>query len=91
MQLSSRQERNVKIVVVSCVALFFVLVVTLTITIGVRVSHRAQVNRLEEQQARLRAQLNDVERDLSYFDTGQFIEDFARELGWIRPGQGLWT
>ena len=84
--------RRLRWTVVVSVTVLFVLIVVLVFQIAIRLSNNAQINRLEAEQARLEQALQDANRDIDYFNTWQFIEDYAREnLGWGRPGQGVFT
>jgi len=87
--MNQRLTRRVQMIVVGSVALFFVLVVVLSFQIAIRVNHRNQETALAAQRYNLEQQIQGAERDLDFFQTDRFIEEFALSQGWARPGQGV--
>jgi len=89
---SGQLLNRVRWIVVGSVALLFVLVVVLVFQIAIRLNSNSTVAALEREQEALQNQLINAERDISYFQSPEFIEDWAREhLGLGRPGQSIFT
>ena len=84
--------RRMRWIVVGSMTVLFVLATVLVFQIAIRMNSNSQVAALTAEQERLQILLQDTNREIDYFQTWQFIEDWAREhLGWGRPGQAIFV
>ena len=73
-------------------AVFFCLLVALTVQLSIRANQRAMEKKLIASQAELQKQLEDTQRNIDYYQTQKFIEEYAlRELGYGRDGAKIFS
>ncbi|MCL2846195.1 MAG: hypothetical protein FWE38_00725 [Firmicutes bacterium] len=85
-------QKRLQIVVVGAVTLLFTLVLVLVLIMSMNHTRLSRADALAMENARLEQQLRNIQNELEYMDTWQFILDYARdELGLGRPGQNHWT
>lgn len=70
-------KRKVQGIVIAAMSLFFVLVTVVVFQFAIRIGQRSQVNALKKQNAALAKQTERALREADYFDSADFVYDFA--------------
>ena len=72
-------KKRIQLVVASAMAVFFCLLLTLTVTLSVRANQRNTIERLEATEAKLTEQLQNETAMIDYYLTQKFIEEIAMQ------------
>jgi len=79
-------KRKVQLIVISAISLFFVLCTVAVFQFAMIINRNAQIRTLDRQNAALQLQIDRALDDAQYFDSDQFVYDFAlRHLNRGRP------
>ena len=90
--LNERIGRRLQLIVVASVTVLFILVTVMSFQLAIMSNRNNEIAALEAEQARLRQALEEAERDIYFYDTWDFIEEWARQnLGMGRPGQSFFV
>ena len=83
-------KRRVQIIVAGTMAVFFCLLLTLTIQLSVMANQRRLERSLKASQARLESQIKDTGKSIDYYNSDKFIDEYAlREFGYGREGSKI--
>jgi len=83
-------KRRVQLIVASSMAVFFCLLLTLVVQLAIRANQKNMENSLLNTQAYLQEQLKSGDKMIDFINSPKFIEEYAlRELGWGKPGSGI--
>ena len=89
-EVENKLKRKVKTMVIAAMSLFFLLAVVAVFQFAIRINQTAQVNALIRQNEALAEQTSRAEQQAAYFDSDQFVRDFAnRHLNRGRPGDKI--
>jgi cell division protein FtsB len=89
-QSELKLKRRVQIIVITAMSLFFVLVTVVVFQFAIRINQNHQIKSLTKQNATLAEQTQRAQADAKYFDSDEFVRDFAiRFLNRGRPGDKI--
>ena len=81
-------KKKIQLIVASALSLFFVLITVLAFQFAIRINQRNLERDLIAQSQLLSQQIQSANRDIDYYNSNKFAEDFAlKYLGWGREGQ----
>jgi len=90
MQMNERLQKRLKLIVVGAVTVFFILVIVLSFQLAIRSNRNGEEAALQAEQEWLLAALEQAEGSIIYFDTWEFVLQWAREnLGIGLPNQSI--
>ena len=80
-------KKRIQLIVAASMAVFFCLLVTLTVQLAIRGNQRKMENSLRARQTELLQQIEDSERNLDYISSQKFVDEYAlKELGYGKDG-----
>jgi len=89
---AANQKKINRIITVALICMIVLLVVALLVNLGGAMSTRGQANRLESEIRRLENENAEIEAELEYRQTDQFVRDYAREnLGMGEDGDRVFV
>ncbi len=83
-----RLKKKIQLAVIGGITLLFALVTVLVFQFAVRINQRGLEKDLKSEQARLQRAIDDAELDIRYYQSSDFVDDYAlKVLGWGKSGQ----